>query len=345
MTNKTPLRKVPAEWELPVAIMVAWPHEHTDWSYMLAEAQRCYIRLITALAKWHQVIIVAPDIEQVKPKLKDINPAQLLYFQTPTNDTWTRDYGPVSVEENGHICAADFCFNAWGLKFAACHDNLVTQKMCDSGLITVRRLNCREFVFEGGSMESDGNGTLLTTAECLLSPNRNAGMNRMEIEQYLHATLGFTHQLWLEHGYLAGDDTDSHIDTLARLAPHDTILYVGCTDPNDEHFNELSLMKQELMAMRTSEGNPYSLIELPMPDVILDDEGNRLPATYANFLVTDRAIFMPSYGQKRNDELAAQIVQIAFGLPVEQVDCRALIQQHGSLHCATMQIPLKSLCI
>lgn len=343
--NKPNGRRMPAEWEMPVAIMVAWPHEDTDWQYMLDEVQVCYAGLVTALAKWHTVIVVTPDIESVRPKLKGVAPERLIYFQTATNDTWTRDYGLISVEEDGKLKAVDFCFNAWGMKFAACHDNLVTQKMCDSSLVTAPRLNRRNFVLEGGSIESDGTGTLLTTSECLLSPNRNATMSRADIEKYLEEELGFTHQLWLDHGYLAGDDTDSHIDTLARIAPHNTILYVGCNDANDEHFHELGLMKQQLMEMRTEEGMPYSLIELPMPDPIYDEEGVRLPATYANFLVTDKAIFMPTYGQKRNDELAAQIVQIAFGLPVEQVDCRALIKQHGSLHCATMQIPLKSLCI
>lgn len=338
-------RRVPAEWELPVAIMVAWPHMDTDWQHMLDNVQTCYVDLITAITKWHSVIIVAPDIDSVKPFLNHIDPKKLIYFQTQTNDTWTRDYGAITVEDNNSIYAADFCFNAWGMKFAACFDNLVTQKMCDSGLITSERLNYRNFVLEGGSIESDGQGTLLTTAECLLSPNRNATMSRQEIEEYLKSELGFTHQLWLRHGYLAGDDTDSHIDTLARIAPYNTIIYVGCNNPNDEHFNELSLMKQELMAFRTPQGDPYSLIELPMPDPIFDNEGLRLPATYANYLVTPNAIFMPAYGQPQNDELAAQIVQMAFGMPVEQIDCRPLIQQHGSLHCATMQIPLKSLCI
>lgn len=338
-------RRVPAEWELPAAILLAWPHADTDWQYMLEEVEQCYVRLVSALAKWHTVIVVSPDIESVKPHLKDVARDKIIYFQTRTNDTWTRDYGPITLEADGKVNAVDFCFNAWGMKFAACYDNLVTQKLCDSSLITAPRINCRNFVLEGGSIESDGKGTLLTTSECLLSPNRNAPMNRAEIERYLHDVLGFSHQLWLDHGYLAGDDTDSHIDTLARIAPHDTILYVGCTNPEDEHYHELDAMKRQLMEMRTPEGMPYSLIELPMPDAIFDEEGERLPATYANFLVTDKAIFMPSYGQKRNDELAAQIVQIAFGLPVEQIDCRALIKQHGSLHCATMQIPLKSLCI
>jgi len=337
--------RMPAEWELSPAIMIAWPHIDTDWGYMLPEVQECYIEMVEKITEYHPVIIVSPDICTAKQALSHISRSNIIYFQAKTNDTWTRDYGVISVIRNEVMMAADFCFNAWGMKFAACHDNLVTQQMCASRLITAPRLNCRNFVLEGGSIESDGNGTLLTTAQCLLSPNRNAAYSENDIKRYLTDTLGFTHQLWLRHGYLAGDDTDSHIDTLARLAPHNTILYVGCQDPYDEHFTELRLMKEELENMRTQYGTPYTLIELPLPDPIYDDSGSRLPATYANFLVTDKAIFMPSYCQKRNDELAGQIVQVAFGLPIKYVNCTPLIKQHGSLHCATMQIPLQSLCI
>lgn len=170
-------RRVPAEWELPAAILLAWPHADTDWQYMLEEVEQCYVRLVSALAKWHTVIVVSPDIESVKPHLKDVARDKIIYFQTRTNDTWTRDYGPITLEADGKVNAVDFCFNAWGMKFAACYDNLVTQKLCDSSLITAPRINCRNFVLEGGSIESDGKGTLLTTSECLLSPNRNATMN------------------------------------------------------------------------------------------------------------------------------------------------------------------------
>lgn len=337
--------RMPAEWELPCAIMVSWPHENTDWDYMLEEVQNCYVQLITALSEFHKVILVAPDISVPKKHLHHILQDNLMYFNAETNDTWIRDYGAISLVKDQKLTAADFCFNAWGMKFAADFDNLVTQQMCDRKLITVPRTNLRNFVLEGGSIESDGHGTLLTTAQCLLSPNRNAAMTQQQIKEFLTRTLGATHQLWLYHGYLAGDDTDSHVDTLARIAPHDTIIYVGCQDKNDEHYDELQLMKEELNNMHTVNGDPYTLIELPMPDAIYDENGDRLPATYANFLVTDKAIFMPAYGQKRNDELAGQIVQIAFGLPVRYVDCRPLIKQHGSLHCATMQIPLDSLCL
>ena len=147
--------------------------------------------------------------------------------------------------------------------------------------------------------------------------------------------------LWLDHGALAGDDTDSHIDTLARLAPDNTIIYVGCDDPADEHFAELRAMRSDLRAMRSASGEPFNLVELPLPDAIYDDEGNRLPATYANFLIVNNGVLVPVYNQPKKDRLACQIIRVAFpGHEIVPVDCRALIQQHGSLHCATMQFPV-----
>lgn len=200
-------------------------------------------------------------------------------------------------------------------------------------------------MLEGGSIESDGKGTLLTTSECLLSPNRNGGMSKEEIEEYLKKRFGLSQVLWLNHGALAGDDTDSHIDTLARLAPNDIILYTSTDDTTDGHFQELKLMEDELKTMRTLEGMPYNLIALPLPDAIYD-EGERLPATYANFLILEKSILMPSYGQAKKDWLASQIIKIAFpDHEVKMIDCRALIKQHGSLHCVTMQIPKEILTL
>ena len=234
------------------------------------------------------------------------------------------------------IC--DFKFNGWGLKFPADKDNLITRAMCNTGLLRGRYSNELSFVLEGGSIESDGNGVILTTSECLLSPNRNGDLSRDEIEQRLRCWLGAEKVLWLDHGALEGDDTDSHI--LARLAPNDTILYV-CTTPDDPQFGELEAMREQLQQFTTPDGRPFNLIGLPLPEAIYDpeDDGQRLPATYANYLVTGNAVIMPTYGQPKPDFLASQILRIAYPEhEIVTVDCRALIRQHGSLHCATMQI-------
>lgn len=343
MTNKEKEEKIklrlPAEWEPQDAVMIAWPHELTDWNYMLDEVRSCYVNIAKAIAKHSRLIIVAPDCAATKEALAEINEAQVDYIEIDTNDTWARDFGAIlTVDSNGNIIVNDFKFNGWGLKFAANLDNLVTRKMWEKGIWPGHYNNCLGFVLEGGSIESDGNGTILTTSECLLSPNRNGDLSQKEIEQKLCETFGADRVLWLDHGALAGDDTDSHIDTLARLAPENTILYVGCDNPEDEHYEELKKMEEQILSLKRNDGLPYNCIALPLPDAIYDEDGERLPATYANFLILNKAILMPIYGQKRKDELAMQMMKIVFPEhKIIGIDCNALIKQHGSLHCVTMQ--------
>lgn len=341
------VRRFPAEWETGGAILVAWPHAATDWAYMLDRVDDCYKSLVGALTAAGQLaVILTPEPERVRPMLAGVDPRRVLVVDIDTDDTWTRDYGPISVEDCGDTLLLDFMFNGWGLKFAAANDNLASARLSRLGVLTAPVANRRWFVLEGGSIETDGCGTLLTTTRCLMSPNRNAGLSRAEIEAVLARELGVTHQLWLDHGALEGDDTDSHIDTLARLAPDDTIIYVSVSDPKDPHFEELSLMAAQLRDMRTPAGQPYNLIELPLPEPIHDEDGNRLPATYANYLVTPDTLFMPVYGQPRNDRLACEIIRIAFpSREIIPVNCEALIRQHGSLHCATMQLPSSVICM
>ena len=210
----------------------------------------------------------------------------------------------------------------------------------EAEILKGRYMNRLGFVLEGGSIESDGLGTLLTTSECLLSPNRNGQLNKVEIEEYLRSTFHLERVLWLDYGYLAGDDTDSHIDTLARFCSPDTIAYVQCRDVNDEHYEELHRMEEQLKTFQTLAGEPYKLLALPMADKI-EVEGERLPATYANFLIMNNAVLYPTYNQPENDMRAQEVLQKAFPEhEIVGVDCRALIKQHGSLHCVTMQYPM-----
>lgn len=344
MTSDMNCRRLPAEWERHGGVILAWPHADTDWAPILDEVSDCFENIIRAVAAEEIAIVIAPDTSVPRSRLAGLD--NVLYVTLPTNDTWARDFGPITVLENGTPVMYDFRFNGWGLKFPADKDNLLTRGMTGVGVLQGVYRNRLGFVLEGGSIESDGRGTLLTTSQCLLSPNRNGEMSRDDIERYLVRQFGLNKVLWLDYGYLAGDDTDSHIDTLARLAPDDTILYVGCDDEADEHYDELSSMKHQLMQFRTVDGCPFNLVELPMPDAIYDEEGQRLPATYANFLILNRSILMPSYAQPLKDELAAKILKIAFpDHEVKMIDCRALIKQHGSLHCVTMQVPREILPI
>jgi agmatine deiminase len=195
-------------------------------------------------------------------------------------------------------------------------------------------------IMEGGSIESDGLGTILTTSKCLLSPNRNPQLDKSEIEQAMASLLGARRVLWLNHGWLAGDDTDSHIDTLARICPENTIVYQACDNPLDEHFHELKLMEEELKTFRAPDGSSYRLIALPWPKARFDDQAHRLPATYANFLVINGAVLAPTYGDREIDDKAlACIGQVFPGREVIGINCLPLIEQHGSLHCVTMHLP------
>lgn len=340
-TTRPSAVRLPAEWENQQAILMAWPHADTDWAYMLDQVQKCYVDIIRAIIPYCKVVIVAPEADPVFNALSGCDSSRLRVVEVPTNDTWTRDYGVITtVDAAGTPVMNDFCFNGWGMKFAADRDNLVTRTLYFNSILRGRYNNCLGFVFEGGSIESDGEGTLLTTARCLLSPNRNGQMARRDISNYLKRVFGARKVLWLNSGELTGDDTDAHIDTLARLAPNNTILYMGCQNPADEQYDELCSMAAELKSLRNADGQPFNLLELPMPPACYDAEGNRLPATYANFLIVNGAVIMPAYGCEKTDRLACMIARVAFpGYDVIPVDCTALIQQHGSLHCATMQLP------
>lgn len=331
-----------AEWESCRAILLALPEPHTDWNYILEEARDQYHRMISAFtSRGYHCVVLTSDKDSAMQLLRDCDQSLLTLIDAEYNDTWTRDYGPISVERGGRLRALDFGFNGWGLKFAADHDNLVNLQLRDKCVITpeVYR-NERDFILEGGSIETDGYGTLLTTSTCLCSQNRNGGHSKQELNEILNSRLGLSHVLWLDYGALAGDDTDSHIDTLCRMAPGNTILFTGCRDMDDPHFEDLLKMRAQLTLFRTPEGEPYNLVELPLPSAIYDEDGLRLPASYANYLVTPDTIFMPVYSQPENDTLACHTVKVAFpNHEIVPVECSTLIKQHGSLHCATMQIP------
>ena len=332
---------LPAEWAEQSAVQLTWPHKETDWAYMLDKVEACFVNIAREIAARQRLLIVTPCVEDVRRQIEGVvNMDNVRFVACATNDTWARDHGGITVWRDGKPFIYDFAFNGWGLKFAACYDNLITSRCFEQGVFNATYVNRLNFIIEGGSIESDGCGTMLTTSECLLSPNRNGEWGKEQIEAYLKDAFGLKQILWLDHGYLAGDDTDSHIDTLARLAPDNTILYVQCNDESDEHYQALKAMEEQLRTFVTLEGNPYRLLPLPMAAAAFDEEGCRLPATYANFLILNGAVLYPTYGNEALDSEAARVIAQAFPThEVVGVDCCALIQQHGSLHCVTMQYP------
>jgi len=305
-------RRMPAEWEPQSMVQLTWPHKDTDWAPILSEITAVYEEMAREIRKREPLLIVDDILH---------------------NDTWARDHGFITVEEDSVLFLLDFCFNGWGEKFEATLDNQINRHLFDQGLVKGIYEDHLDFVLEGGSIESDGKGTIFTTKCCLMAPHRNQPLSQQEIEDKLKAYLGAERIVWLNHGSLIGDDTDGHIDTLVRICPNDTLLYMG----GDEDHPDLVEMEKELQALRTMDGHPYRLLKLPLPRPIYDGE-DRLPATYANYLVINGAVLVPTYAQPDLDAEAMRIIGEAFpDREIVGIDCRAVIKQHGSLHCCTMQ--------
>lgn len=333
----------PAEWHNQQFIQLTWPHAKSDWRYMLKEVEACFIELAKAISERMDLLIVTPEKQDVEKKLKKagIDMTNVIVFSCPTNDTWARDHGFITLmdKDNGDCHYLDFCFNGWGKKFKANLDNAINRNLYNSGIIKGTYVDLNNWVLEGGSIETDGKGTLLTTSQCLLAPNRNS-MMKYNLEAALTKLLHCNRVLWLDYGNLIGDDTDGHIDTIARFAPDDTIVYMAPNKDDEEQFYDLTMMEEQLRSFRTAEGNPYRLLALPSPRPIYDEDGQRLPATYANFLIMHETVLYPTYAQPDNDARAAEVLKTAFpDSEIVGIDCRALIKQHGSLHCVTMQYP------
>jgi len=285
--------------------------------------------------------VVCRESATIKPHFTSKEISTIRFYEIPCNDTWARDHGPLCTLRNGIPVIHDFQFNGWGEKFEASLDNLITAELYQQGAFS-REAELKShpsFVLEGGSIETNGYGTILTTSRCLLHPNRNPHLTKKEIEEELVQFSGTEQVLWLDHGFLEGDDTDSHIDTLARFCDKNTICYVKCQDPKDIHYEELRKMETELKNFRTPEGTPFHLVPLPMPEPVYNDEGRRLPATYANFLIMNGSLLVPQYNQPTDWEALEILGEIFRDRQTIGINCLPLIKQNGSLHCITMQIP------
>lgn len=335
---------LPAEWAEQDAVMLTWPHGHGDWAPWLEQVEPVFVDIARQICRFERLLVVYYDDEhrqRIEDLLRtagaDLNRVTLV--QSHSNDTWARDHGPITVLRDGQPRLLNFTFNGWGSKHAAALDNEITGNIHAQGVFGATPLDDIKMVLEGGGIELDGQGTLLTTELCLLAPTRNPEMNRAQIEQRLGELFGIDRVLWLANGYLAGDDTDSHIDTLARFCDAETIAYVGCDDPEDEHYPALKAMEQELQAFRTRTGHPYRLVELPWPGVKCDEEGNRLPASYANFLIINGAVLVPVYDDPMDQVAMERIAGCFPDREIVAVPARALVHQYGSLHCASMQVP------
>ncbi len=334
----------PPEWAPQSGVMLTWPHAQSDWRDHLDLVEPVFVELVQQISL-HQKLLIScwndAHLAAVKIRLTlaDVDMNNVLLYAVPSNDTWVRDHGPITVLVDGVPHLLSFTFNGWGHKFDAALDNQLTQQLHTLGSFGDTPLQTIHFVLEGGGIDVDGAGTLLTTRRCLMAPTRNPHLNQQQIEATLNELLGVDRFLWLDHGYLAGDDTDSHIDTLARFCDAGTITYVACDDPEDEHYTELKAMENELKVFRTRDGQPYTLIPLPWPKAKYDDDGHRLPATYANFLILNNVVLVPTYADWADKAALVQIKKCFPEREIIAVSCQPLILQHGSLHCVTMQLP------
>lgn len=325
-----------AEWENQEFVQLVFPHEQTDWAEYLEEAIDTFVEIAKTIQKYQKCLIVAKNLTYVKSLFQ--NKRNLIFVKLNNDDTWSRDFGGITIEENKKLKILDFTFNGWGKKYPAKQDNKITQQLKLKGILKGYEHQTIPFVLEGGAIESDGEGIILTTSLSLLEKNRNPHLTKQTIEKQLLCFFGAKKILWLEHGALEGDDTDSHIDTLARFISNDTIVYQSCDDIDDSHFEELKKMEEELKTFTNLEGKKYKLIALPWIEAKYDEQ-ERLPATYANFLIINGAVLVPTYRDK-NDTVALKIFKNLFPKrDIIGIDCTTLIRQHGSLHCATMQYP------
>lgn len=391
---------LPAEWEPQSAVMLTWPHTGTDWKPYLTDITNTYIDLANIITRYEQLLVATPDKSATWQTLHDsLSPEQMdrvHLYEVDSNDTWARDHGPITMvmrkKQNTWmtpIRLLDFKFNGWGEKFKWEKDNAINLQLYYQAAFNADLENHQGFVLEGGSIESDGRGTLFTTSQCLLAPHRNQPFTRENIDHQLKNFFNLRQVVWLDHGNLVGDDTDGHIDTIVRVAPHDTLLYIGCDDPGDEQYDDFQALEKQLQGLLTFEGYPYRLLKLPMPDPVFDNGeqlitrgkdgvlrdaysgeiyqekkigreigcdkdcdngcgkqcknvplGDRLPATYANFLIINKAVIYPTYNQPEKDEEAKRQIQLAFpDREIIGVDSLTIIRQHGSIHCLTMQLP------
>ena len=333
--------RFPAEWEPQSAILIAWPHADTDWAARLGEVEETYIALVAAITRFQPAVIIVADDDieayaDARLRSNRIDMSRVRFVNAPYDDTWLRDSGPISLRDGDDFNLLDFRFTGWGGKFEASADDQLVKHLHRDGLFGAARCESIDFALEGGAIETDGAGSLLTTWQCLSL--RHPEASREELSRKLAGWLKQERVLWLDHGALEGDDTDAHIDTLARFAPGDAIVFQACDDEADSHYAELAAMADEIAALRTQDGQPYRLFPLPWAKPILDGE-RRLAASYANFLIVNGAVLMPSYGDVA-DAKAAEVMQAAFpDREIVQIDCRPIIWQNGSLHCLTMQLP------
>ncbi len=336
-------RRLPAEWEPQDAILLTWPHADGDWPD-LARIEAVFLAIADAVCRHERLVVACHDTDHARHVTQSLvdqgtDPSRFRCPIAPSNDSWARDHGPMTVHEDGRPRLCDFRFDGWGGKYPAELDDRLTRRLHAQGAFGGTPIETIDLVVEGGNLDSDGQGTVLCNGPCLHDPRRNPGLAPAEIDERLRRTLGIERLLCIENGRISGDDTDGHIDMLARFCSPDTIVHSQAASPDDPDHAPLAAMARELSRLRDSRGRPYRLHALPAPPPCHDADGRRLPASYANFLVIDGAVLVPQYGAASDIEALSLLAGLFPDRRAYPVDCRPVIEQGGSLHCLTMQLP------
>lgn len=343
MADSRPQSLVP-EWAPQVAVFIAWPFAAGDFQPWLQAVERTYLEIAAAISKRQSLWVAVRNrlhqqaLEQ-RFAAAQINLAPITFVPMPYNDVWVRDTAPLTVQEGQALRYLDFRFNGWGGKYECADDALIASRLHATGILGQGPLDSVDFVLEGGSIEIDGQGTIITTSRCLLNPNRNPTFSKTAIEGVLSRQLGAQQVLWLDHGYAEGDDTDAHVDTLARFCSERVVAYTASDRPEDPVHEDLAQMEIQLKGFRNLKGETYDLVPLPIPAPIYSEQGDRLPATYANFLIINEAVLVPVYDDPNDAVALSRLSTIFPDRTLVPIDCVPLIRQYGSLHCMTMQFP------
>jgi len=342
--------RLPAEWARQSAVQLTWPHDQGDWEGNLAPARACFTRIAACLSEQQTVLVVARDEQERRTISQDLHQAgaklaRCRFVLAPSDDSWARDHSPLTVDvapdgtpdNNSGLRLLKFRFNGWGGRYPASQDDALAWRLKEAGAFGDTPMVQAPLVLEGGAIETDGAGQFLLRRSCIVDEARNSGMDSEAMAAALGRWLGAETIHWLDQGDLAGDDTDGHIDTLARFGPSGQILYQGCSCRDDEHFNDLQAMAGQLTDIGEKAG--LEPVALPLPQPLMDSQGRRMPAGYANFLVANRQVLVPTYEDPHDAEALALIAEAFPDHQVVGLDCRALVRQGGSLHCVTMQYP------
>jgi agmatine deiminase len=335
--------RFPAEFEPHAATWLSWPHKEASWPGKINSIYEPYSRFVKAVSDHEFVHINVTDKQMEafaseKLEAASVDLTRIRFFHHPTNDAWCRDHGPAFLVNSGAVqpkIIVDWNYNAWGNKYPPFDlDDQIPTRIADAYQIPVLY---PEIIMEGGSVEFNGRGTLITSESCLLNKNRNPGLSQSDIEEHLYAYYGVEQVLWVKEG-IVGDDTDGHIDDTVRFVNHDTVLTAVEEKKSDSNYAPLQQILNDLKSFRLMNGNKLNIIELPMPDEVLF-EGQRLPASYANFYIANGLVVVPTFRSAKDDR-ALRIIGEAFpGRSVVGIDSTDIIWGLGSFHCLSQQEP------